>query len=225
MDYQNKLHKYKNKIKITNIQRGGKDCDRRQAEDILRSTYIIDTTNFIPFEKSLLHPYRNHPVCSYSIWNKDHTQLYVPTGPSNKDKLYKSQPFYIRLHTVYFKSDDGGREIHMILWSYVHKKWYQVENWPLNDNLLEELFYFLNADGVLSAKMIIDNLYKFRKNFRNQPSKYVENVNQINDLVHSNNLNPSAEVLDELALYTSDSESDVEDFELPSNPKEVADDE
>ena len=149
MSYEHKLIKYKTKINLIKNQVGGKDCDIRHSEDLLATSYIKDITDFIPFEKSILHPFRKHPVCSYSIWDKSHTQLYVPTPPEPKDKLYASQKFYIRLHKVYFKSqikgESEGVDLQAIMWSQVHEKWYELENWPLNDNLLENLLRFLNV--------------------------------------------------------------------------------
>ena len=202
MEYKNKFYKYKikyeNKINLV----GGKDCDIRFAEDILSGFYIKDITNFIPFEKSVLYPMRKQPVCSYSIWDEHHTQLYVPIIPNENDKLYKTQPFYIRLHHVYFasqvKGEDVGIDLHVIMWSPIHKKWYQLENWPQNDNLLEKLFEFLNVVGVIESKVVINNLLMFRKEYKNNPAALSENLKTVTDLINSGDKNASSEILEEL---------------------------
>jgi hypothetical protein len=205
MNYEHKLNKYKYKLLSTKNQLGGKDCDFRHAEDILSSTYIKDISNFIPFEKSILHPFRKHPVCSYSIWDKDHIQLYVPTPPNLKDKLFPAYKYFIRIHKVYFKSQDDpneeGVDSHMIMWSPVHEKWYEVENWPHNDNILEELLVFLNTDSVIGAKMVINNLFLFRKE-PNNPALQA-NVRQILEFVtdDQSGRTASSELLDELESY------------------------
>lgn len=210
MIYEKKLRKYKNKHFYLKNQSGGKDCDIRHTEDILSTTYIKDTTDFIPFEKSFLHPFRKHPVCSYSIWNMAHTQLYIPTPPESKDKLYQNQIFFIRLHKAYFKSqvkgEDEGEEFHAIMWSYTHSKWYELDNWPHNDPLLDKLYTFLNVHDVLEAKIVINNLYIFRKEYKNNPKSIYENVRTIEDLVNNNDRVPSDEVLNELERYGPNSE-------------------
>jgi hypothetical protein len=218
MDYKNKLNKYRYKI-LFKKQIGGRDCDTRHTEDVLSTTYIKDTSDFIPFQKSSLHRFRNHPKCSYSMWDMNHINLYVPVAPKLKDKLYSNQPFYIRLHNAYFKSqvkgEDVGTELHAIMWSNVHKKWYELDNWPLNDNLLNELFTFLHVDDALSAKMVINNLYLFRKEYQNNPESIAENVKIINDLLINNEGGPSEEVLSELERYSPTPPPEIvgEDFE------------
>jgi hypothetical protein len=217
MSYEHKLIKYKTKFNLIKNQVGGKDCDIRHSEDLLATSYIKDITDFIPFEKSILHPFRKHPVCSYSIWDKSHTQLYVPTPPEPKDKLYASQKFYIRLHKVYFKSqikgEDEGIDLQAIMWSQIHQKWYELENWPLNDSLLEQLLHFLNVDDVLSAKTVINNLYMFRNTTYSPINP--ENLEMITELMHNA---PSVEVINELERYSPTREMDEQGIlPLPEN--------
>lgn len=214
MSYEQKLNKYKNKL-LFKKQLGGKDCDIIRANDTLATTYIKDITNFIPFEKSIFHPYRVHPVCSYSIWDESHIQLYVPTPPEEKDKLYPTQPFYVRLHMVYFKSQDPkdlngeGAEFHMIMWSTVHKKWYELDIWPLNDPLLDQLLRFFKQPSPKELKVIINNFFMFRKpNVNIQDLS--ENVRLITDMIYDNDDgNISPELQAELERYSPQNEEVV----------------
>jgi hypothetical protein len=219
MSHEQKIVKYKDKLFFLKNQVGGMDCDIRYMQDIHSSTYIKDITNFIPFEKSVFHPLRKHPVCSYSIWDKNHIQLYVPTQPEPTDKLYQSQKYYIRLFNAFNKNAMKGavaEELHLIMWSYKHSKWYSIENWPKDDLLIDEFFDFLNVTSQFQAKLVINNLYIFRKEFDHNPGAIQENVRQITELLDDNNRQPSDEVLAELARYSPPLEVvDIDEHELP----------
>jgi len=123
MTYESKLIKYKDKYLYIKNQIGGKDCDRNYVYDIHRTSYIKDTRNFIPFERSIYRFNRKYPVCSYSMWNKSHTQLYIPSPPIEYDKLYMEHNFYIRLIHLYYMDEDGteAHDTHVIMWSFKHK--------------------------------------------------------------------------------------------------------
>jgi len=143
MTYESKLIKYKDKYLYIKNQIGGKDCDVKYAEDILNNTYIKDTRNFVPFEKSFN---RKHPVCSYSMWDKSGTQLYIPSPPSEYDR-YEGNDLYVRWIDYYYMEEKYDKyrdmyltyeasDVHVIMWSFKHKKWYNVDLWPMDDLLL-----------------------------------------------------------------------------------------
>lgn len=217
MSYKQKIDKYKSKIILKN-QLGGKDCDLLHAQDFLATSYIKDITDFVPFEKSILHPFRTYPKCSYSVWDKDHIQLYVPSPPKAKDKLYDTRNFYIRIVNISYKSRDTGKDEgedrNYILWSPVHNKWYDIDYWPKNDNSLENLLSFLGVGSNGELKMIVNNLFMFRKEYKEHPdefSRLAENVDFISSLVHDTG-RASPEIEDELDRYSTLSENHVEDM-------------
>jgi len=202
MTYEKKLIKYKNKNLYIKNQLGGKGCDRNYVHDIHRTSYIKDTRNFIPFERSIFHYNRKYPVCSYSMWNKGRTQLYIPIPPTEYDKLYMKHDFYIRLIHLYYIDEDGSEahDTHAIMWSFKHKKWYNIDIWPDNDHLLNDLFHFTNTDNVLAAKLFINSIYKLRDSTNLE--QIDDTIRTLTDVVNSGDGTPSNEVLEELDDYS-----------------------
>lgn len=157
MDYSIKLNKYILKYQyITNLKGGHVYCDATMQSNHIDAIYVKDTTNLIPFTKSIYHPFRSHPICSYSVWNKSKTELYIPTPPTIDDKVFKYLDYHIRPYKVYFEEYDSDRLIEssmydILLWSEKHNKWYLLLSYPDDDNTLEKLSKDMNLDIYLGS--------------------------------------------------------------------------
>jgi hypothetical protein len=198
MKYEQRLNKYRGKFFFIKNQLGGKECDTSYNNDIHRTSYIKDIRNFIPFERSVFRYTRKYPVCSYSMWNESHTQLYIPTPPEPIDKLYMRTEFYVRLIHLYYM-DEGKEEhdTHVIMWSFVHKKWYNIDVWPTNDPMLNDLFNYLNIDDVIATKLFINKIYELRESHGNIDPNSVKILTDIMGIG-----TPSQDVLDEIERYS-----------------------
>lgn len=153
--YEHKANKYKLKYKYkTNLVGGHQDCDIGIANNYLENAFIVNDVNLIPFEKSLFHNFKNHPVCSYSVWDERRDHLYIPTSPNNNDKVFKYLDYNIRpYHTHYADIIEngvviahGGSRYDYTLWSKKHRKWYLVNTFPRDDNTLEKLARDMNIE-------------------------------------------------------------------------------
>lgn len=159
--YEYKSNKYKLKYQnITNLVGGYKDCNIAIANNHLDGAYIKNNVNLVPFEKSIFHPIRSHPVCSYSIWNKQHTQLYIPTPPNYTDKIFKYLNYRIRAYQIFYNPtgvliDEIGKQEEtkhdFLLWSNKHQKWYIFDTFPKDDNTLEKLGKDMNMEILIDS--------------------------------------------------------------------------
>ena len=162
MNYKNKITKYKCKYESKiNLHGGRKDCDIEYARQINETSFIRNLMNLTPFQKSVFAPLREYPVCSYSIWNERKTQLYIPTLPTFRDRLFKYSNYHARAYPKLYKGDDGAiiSEWDIVLWSQKHKKWYLINLFPNDDNkILLDLAKDLNLVEDSTFSGVVDML-------------------------------------------------------------------
>jgi hypothetical protein len=132
------------------------------------------------------------------MWNKTHTELYIPTPPEPSDKLYMKTQFYVRLvHLYYMDEGQEAHDTHAIMWSFKHKKWYNIDIWPTDDPLLEDLFNYINTGDVIATKLFINKIYELRE-FHDNVDPHAVKV--LTDIM-SDGI-PSQDVLDEIESYS-----------------------
>lgn len=127
MDYKNKLNKY---IIKNNIIGGYSGCVRERTDKKLEQCFIKNLSNLIPHTSTFLRPFTR---CSYSVWNENQSQLYIPTPPTDEDKLFPLLDYYVRFYQLdcsRLKQSESGNKIDIVIWSPVYKKWYETALFP-----------------------------------------------------------------------------------------------
>jgi hypothetical protein len=126
-NYQNKLNKY---IIKNDIIGGYTGCIRERTDKKLEQCFIKNLSNLIPHSASFFRPFTR---CSYSVWNEDKSQLYIPTPPTDEDKLFPLLDYYVRFYQLdcsRLKQSESGNKIDIVIWSPVYKKWYETTLFP-----------------------------------------------------------------------------------------------
>jgi hypothetical protein len=126
-NYQDKLNKY---ILKNNIIGGYPGCIRERTDKKLEQCFIKNLSNLTPHTGTFFRPFTR---CSYSVWNENQSQLYIPTPPTDSDKIFSLLDYYVRFYQLdcsRLKQSDSGNKIDIVVWSPVYKKWYETTLFP-----------------------------------------------------------------------------------------------
>jgi hypothetical protein len=224
MNFEQKYLKYKEKyLNLKNLITGGEggkknivpNCIKtpQKIKENLETTCYIDNPENDPTLKKISRFLHSTAVCSFSLWNKDKTQSYVPTNPTESDKIFSNREYYYR---IYFIKNNEDKQltpdnkclqigIILIIWSPVKSKWYTLSNFPEDkDNTLSNIskeFDLWDDDGILTGYTLqtviilwltllhkIDSEYYDSKKYNNDESKESEIISDIFSIsTHQNN--------------------------------------
>jgi hypothetical protein len=233
MDYRNKLNKY---IIKNNILGGYPGCVRERTDKKLEQCFIKNLSNLTPHSGTFLRPYTR---CSYSVWNEDKSQLYIPTQPTDEDKLFPLLNYYVRFYQLdcsRLKQSESGNKIDIVIWSPVYKKWYETTLFPYKfDITLFEIAREFDAYNLISDNghpLIIEDIKTMSQKFL--PDMFAQLADivtvQISQLlmlrgkiVNPNEVldkNSKRELITRLRTETGDSTLDSELEELEKELKE-----